>query len=54
MEQESMRIAWADGTEWIIKREDDKYFHRPEGNYGEWQEGPPPDMSIQDLELLFV
>jgi hypothetical protein len=32
MEQEEMRIVWAAGVEWMIKLQDDQYFHRPEGD----------------------
>jgi hypothetical protein len=33
MEQEDMRIVWAAGVEWMVKRQDDQYVHRPEGDY---------------------
>ena len=39
MEQEEIRQLWAEGEDWILKRSNNEYFHRPDGKYGEWQPG---------------
>ncbi|MEX2493934.1 MAG: hypothetical protein WD425_19505 [Nitrospirales bacterium] len=48
-----MRVVWAAGVEWIIKLEDERYSHRPEGDYGDWQPGIPPDTNESDMALAF-
>ena len=53
MEQEVMRIVWAAGVEWIIKLHDGQYFHRPEGDYGAWRPGIPPDTHETDVAHVF-
>ena len=51
--QEDMEIVWAAGVKWVVKLQDDQYFHRPEGNYGAWQSGIPPDTRESDVNLVF-
>lgn len=53
MQQEDMRVVWANGVEWIVKLEDKQYFHRPEGDYGPWLPGIPPDTNESDVALAF-
>ena len=53
MEQEEMWIVWAAGIEWIVKLQDEQYFHRPEGEYGTWRPGLPPDTCEPDVALAF-
>ena len=53
MEQVEMRIVWAVGVEWIIKLQDGQYSHRPEGDYGTWQPGIPPDTHEPDVAFVF-
>jgi len=53
MEQEEMRIVWAAGVEWMVTLQDDQYFHRPEGDYGAWRPGIPPDTHEADVALMF-
>ena len=53
MEEEQMRIVWAAGVEWIVSLQDNQYFHRPEGDYGAWRPGIPPDSYEADVALMF-
>ena len=53
MEKEEMWIVCAAGVEWVVKRQDDQYFHRPEGEYGAWQPGLPPETYERDVALAF-
>ena len=53
MEQEDMRIVWAAGVEWMIKRQDGQYVHRPEGDYGAWRPGIPPSTHEADVAHVF-
>ncbi|MCA9499303.1 MAG: hypothetical protein MRJ67_16400 [Nitrospirales bacterium] len=53
MEQEEIRQLWADGEDWIIKRQHHQYFHRPDGKYGDWKPGLPPGVVKQDVDTLF-
>jgi len=53
MDQENMRIITVGLTEWVIKEEDDQYFHRPEGDYGSWQPGIPPGTTLTEVALAF-
>jgi hypothetical protein len=53
MEQEDMRIVWAAGIEWMIKRQDDQYVQRPEGDYGAWQPGIPLGSHESDVAYVF-
>jgi len=53
MEQEEIRQLWAEGEDWILKRSNNEYFHRPDGKYGEWRPGLPPGVFAMDVETLF-
>ncbi len=53
MDQEEIRQLWAEGQDWVIKRQNDQYFYRPEGKYGDWQTGLPPGVLPSDVEILF-
>ena len=53
MEQEEIRQLWADGQDWVIKRHNNEYFHRPDGKYGDWKPGLPPDTFKPDVDTLF-
>jgi hypothetical protein len=53
MEQEEIRQLWADGHQWVIKRQNNQYFYRPEGKYGDWKPGIPPDAFKPDVDTLF-
>ena len=53
MEEEEIRQLWAEGEDWILKRSNNEYFHRPDGKYGEWQPGLPPGVFAVDVETLF-
>jgi hypothetical protein len=53
MDQEEIRQLWAEGEDWIIKLQNNQYFHRPEGKYGEWQLGLPAGVFAMDVETLF-
>ena len=53
MEQEEICQLWAEGEQWVIKRQDNQYFHRPEGKYGDWQPGLPQGVLPNDVEILF-
>jgi hypothetical protein len=53
MEQEEIRQLWADGQSWVIKRQHCQYFYRPEGKFGEWKPGLPPDTFQPDIDILF-
>lgn len=43
----------ANGQEWIVKREDNQYFYRPEGEYGQWMPGTPPGIHERDMDVIF-
>ncbi len=51
--QEDMEIVWAAGVQWVVKLQDDQFFHRPEGDYGAWRPGIPPDTHETDVALMF-
>ncbi len=53
MEQEEIRQIWAEGEDWVIKRKNNEYFHRPEGKFGEWKPGLPPGVFMPEAEILF-
>ena len=53
MLEDNMIVLWADGYEWIIKREHHQYFHRKEGDYGPWHPGTPPGTRQTDVDLAF-
>jgi hypothetical protein len=53
MDQEDYRIIWGVGVDWVIKRQDDQFFHRPEGDYGTWRPGVPPDTYELDVAHVF-
>ena len=50
MEEDEMRIVWAAGVEWMIKRQDNQYVQRPEGDYGAWRPGIPPGTHESDVD----
>lgn len=53
MEQEEIRQLWAEGEDWVIKRQNNQYSHRPDQKYGDWQPGLPPGVFAMDVETLF-
>lgn len=53
MEQEEIRQLWADGEDWVIKRQHNQYFHRPDGKYGDWKPGLPSGVVKPDVDTLF-
>ena len=53
MDEEEIRQLWAEGEDWIIKRCNNEFSHRPEGKYGDWQTGLPPGVFLPDVETLF-
>ena len=53
MEEEEIRQIWAEGQDWIIKRCNNEYFHRPEGKSGNWKTGLPSGVFSPDVETLF-
>ncbi len=53
MEQEEIRQLWAEGEDWVIKRQNNQYSHRPDQKYGDWQPGLPPGVVALDVETLF-
>ena len=53
MEQEEIRQLWAEGQDWVIKRQNNEYFYRPEQKYGDWIPGLPPGVFIPEVEILF-
>ena len=50
MKEEIFQI-WAEGENWIIKREDFEYFHRLDGKPGPWKDGLPPGVIPSDVDL---
>lgn len=53
MDQEEIRQIWAEGEDWIIKLQNNQYFHRPDQKYGEWKPGLPPGVFAMDVATLF-
>jgi len=48
-----MQWVCVNGQEWVVKREDDHYFYRPEGDYGTWTPGTPPGIHERDMDNMF-
>lgn len=48
-----MQWVSSQGQEWIVKREENKYFYRLEGEYGPWIPGTPPGIYERDMDLMF-
>jgi hypothetical protein len=53
MDQEEIRQVWAEGHDWVIKRQNNQYSYRPEGKYGDWKPGLPPGALKPDVDTLF-
>ena len=53
MDEEEIRQIWAEGEDWVIKRQNDEYFHRPDQKYGDWRPGLPDGVFEPDIEMLF-
>ena len=53
MGEEEIRQLWAEGEDWVIRRQNNQYFHRPDQKYGEWKPGIPPGTFEPDIETLF-
>lgn len=53
MEQEEIRQLWAEGEDWVIKLQNNQYFHRPDQKYGDWRPGLPPGVFDMDVATLF-
>ncbi len=53
MDEEEIRQLWAEGEDWVIKRQNEQYSHRPDQKYGDWQPGLPPGVFEPDIEMLF-
>ena len=53
MEEEEIRVVWGFGVDWVVQCRDDKYSHRPEGDYGAWQPGIPPGTHELDIAYAF-
>ncbi len=52
-DEEDIQIVWAAGKDWVIKRKNHQYFHRPEREYGDWKPGIPPETIEPEIDLLF-
>ena len=52
MEQEEIRQLWAEGEDWVIKRQNNQYYHRPDQKYGDWQPGLPPGVFAMDVARI--
>jgi squalene cyclase len=53
MEDEEIRQLWAEGEDWVIKRQNNQYSHRPDQKYGNWRPGLPPGVFEMDVDTLF-
>ena len=53
MDEEEIRQLWAEGEDWIIKRHNNQYSHRPDQKYGDWQPGLPAGVYEVDVATLF-
>ena len=53
MDQEEIRVVWGIGMDWVVLCRDDQYFHRPEGDYGTWRPGIPPDTFEAEVAHCF-
>lgn len=40
-------------SDWVVKADDGHYSHRPEGEYGVWRPGIPPDALKADVDWAF-
>jgi hypothetical protein len=49
----SMHVVWANGQEWVVKREHHHYFYRLENDYGAWKKGTPPGTCQADMDMIF-
>lgn len=52
-DEESIKTVWASGRDWVIKRKNHQYFHRPERDHGAWIPGLPPDTFEPEIDVLF-
>ena len=53
METEEIRQLWAEGEDWVIKRQNNQYSYRPDGKPGPWKTGLPPGVFHPEVETLF-
>jgi hypothetical protein len=53
MDQEEIRQVWVEGQDWVIKRQNNQYSHRPDGKNGDWKSGLPPGAFKPDIDTLF-
>lgn len=52
-QKEEIRHLWAEGHDWVIKRQNNQYFYRPDRKYGNWIPGIPPGSFQLDIDTLF-
>ena len=45
--------VWADGEEWIVKKQYREYFYRIVNSPDEWKPGIPSGLVLADIEALF-
>jgi hypothetical protein len=53
MDEDEILQLWAEGEDWVIKHQNNQYFYRPEGKYGDWKPGLPPGTFELDVDILF-
>ena len=53
MYEDNMQIVTVGVSDWSVKEEDGQYFNRPEGEYGVWRPGIPPDALMAEVDWIF-
>jgi len=51
--EDNMQVMTVGFSDWVVKEDDGHYFHRPEGEYGVWRPGIPPDTLEADVDWTF-
>jgi len=51
--EDNMQVMTVGFSDWIVKEKYGHYFHRPEGEYGVWRSGIPPDALEADVDWTF-
>jgi len=51
--ENNMQVMTVGFSDWVVKEDDGHYLHRPEGEYGVWRPGIPPDALETDVDWTF-
>ena len=51
--EDNIQVMTVGFSDWVVKVDDGHYSHRPEGDYGVWRPGIPPDALEADVDWAF-